>query len=127
MRALGAHRRFTIWIAVLAVLLGALVPSLSRALATNDGAAWIEICTIQGTKWVSADEADPDRAPTSAHVLDHCAYCSLNTPTLGLPPSATAVLPSSRLAHALPWAFLAAPTTLHAWVSAQPRAPPLFS
>jgi hypothetical protein len=128
MRAVRAHRRITGWIAVLAILLAALAPALSHALASASGSQWVEICTAQGSKWVQAGEDGAERGtPPSAHVLEHCPYCSLHAPTLGLPlVQHLAALPL-RLSHQVPLAFLAAPRTLHAWVSAQPRAPPLFS
>lgn len=125
MRASRAHARLTSWIAVLAVLLASLAPSLSHALAPAAGSTWTEVCTVEGSKWVQA--GDDGSAPSAAHVLDHCPYCSLHTPTPGLPPAAPVVQLPLAAAQAVPRAFLAAPRTLHAWVRAQPRAPPLFS
>lgn len=127
MRAFRAHRRLTTWLAALAILFAALAPSLSHALASASGSDWIEVCTIQGSKWIATGEDGSERGPASAHVLDHCPYCSVHAPTLGLPPANDSVQPPSRRAHEVPLAFLAAPRTLHAWVSAQPRAPPVFS
>ncbi len=127
MRALRAHGRLTTWFAALAILLASLVPSVSHALASASGAGWIEICTAQGSKWVSADQAGSERTPSSAHVADHCPYCSFHTPALGLPPANNSTDQPPSLAHEVPLAFLTAPRTLHAWVSAQPRAPPSFS
>ena len=104
-----------------------LAPSLSQALASANGTNWIEICTTQGARWIAADEDGSKRAPASAHALDDCPYCSIHAPALGLPPANGSALQPERLAYDFPLAFLAAPRTLHAWVSAQPRAPPLFS
>ena len=127
MRAFRVPVRLTGWIAVLAILLASLAPSLGHALASGTGSNWVEICSAQGSKWISAGEDGADHAPAAAHVLDHCPYCSLHAVSLGLPPVASLTHLPLRLAHAVPLAFLAAPRTLHAWVSAQPRAPPLFS
>lgn len=128
MRAPRTHRRLTSWIAALAILLASLAPALSHAVASATGSNWIQICTAQGSKWIQAGEDGSEQAPASAHVLDHCPYCSLHAPTLGLPPAkALAHLPPVGLSHEVPRAFLSAPRTLHAWVRAQPRAPPLFS
>jgi len=127
MRAFRTHGRLTTWIATLAILLASLAPSLSHALASVTGTDWIEICSTQGSKWVDAGEDGSERAPASAHVLDHCPYCSIHAPALGLPPANDSAQMPSRLAHEVPLAFLAAPRTLQAWVSAQPRAPPQFS
>lgn len=127
MRAVRAHRRLTSWIAALAILLASLAPALSHALASATGSNWIEICTTQGSKWIQAGEDGTERAPASAHLLEHCPYCTLHAPVLGLPPAAALAHLPLQLSHAVPLAFLSAPRTLHAWVSAQPRAPPLFS
>lgn len=127
MRAVRAHRRLTSWIAVLAILLASLAPALSHALATATGTSWVEICTTQGSKWIQAGEDGSERSPASAHVLDHCPFCSLHAPTLGLPPATLLGQLPLQLSHEVPRAFLFAPRTLHAWLSAQPRAPPLFS
>jgi len=127
MRALRAQKRLTGWIAALAILLASLAPSLSHALASAGGTSWIEICSTEGSRWVPAGAGGSEPAPASAaHVLDHCPYCSIHAPALGLPPANVPAQLPSRLAHEVPLAFLAAPRTLHAWVSAQPRAPPLF-
>ncbi|MFG5410736.1 DUF2946 domain-containing protein [Piscinibacter sakaiensis] len=127
MRACRAHRRLATWFAALAILLASFAPSLSHALASASGANWIEICTTQGSKRIAAGEAGSERAPAAAHVLDHCPYCSVHAPTLGLPPANASAPQPARLAYEFPLAFLAAPRTPHAWVSAQPRAPPLSS
>ncbi len=110
----------------------ALLPTLSRAMAHGAGgaASWAEICTPQGMKLVALDALDvapgePAAPAQAGHHLDHCPYCSLAGQALGLPP-APVVAPALVLAagHEPPL-FLQAPRTLHAWRSAQPRAPPL--
>jgi hypothetical protein len=121
------HRKLISWIAALAVLLAAVAPAASHALASATGTPWVQVCTAQGSKWIPFAEDPTEQAPASAHVLDHCPYCSLQTPALGLPPAPPQLLPLDRRGLELPLAFLSAPRTLHAWVSAQPRAPPLFS
>jgi hypothetical protein len=127
MRATRTHRRLTSWIAALAILLASLAPALSHALAPAMGSNWVEICTTQGSKWIQAGEDGLEHAPASGHALEHCPYCSLHVPALGLPPATDLAQPPLGLCHEVPLAFLSAPLTLHAWVSALPRAPPLFS
>lgn len=114
---------------MVAMLLASLAPSLSLALgAAAKGASLVEVCTVQGAKWVQVADGDSQPAPSSGHLLlDHCPYCSLQAPTLGLPPAAATAPLATGWFHELPRAFLAAPRTLHAWVRAQPRAPPSFS
>lgn len=125
MSALRARARLTGWIAAFAVLLSALVPTLGQAVAAA-GSPWVEVCTAQGAKWVQAGDDGSEPGPASEHVFDHCPFCPLHAPMSGLPPAGLAQLPVLQ-ASDVPTAFLAAPRTLHAWVSAQPRAPPQFS
>lgn len=80
-------------LALLAVLLMAFAPSVSRVLAgagTQVLAGWAELCTAQGLKWVdtatpSTAEKSPLPAPTPAPMPmgDDCAYCPL---AASLPP-----------------------------------------
>lgn len=123
MRSLRAHRFVATWVAVLAVLMAALAPALSHAM----GSSWVEICTVQGSKWVQVDEGGDNGAPTSTHPFEHCPYCTLHVPVLGIPPVPVTLPLLLAPTDEFPLAFLAAPRTLHAWVSAQPRAPPLAS
>lgn len=129
MRLRRVSRVLTSWMAVLAVLMAALAPSISHALGSKNGGSSIEICTSVGAKWVNAGGGNGDEAPKtpSAHPLEHCPYCSLHATTIPIPAASIATVPVLLPAHDLPIAFLAAPRTLHAWVSAQPRAPPLLS
>ena len=107
----------------------ALAPAISHALASKNGASWTEVCTSAGAKWINAggDTSDESPVPSGAHPLEHCPYCSLHANAIAVPTAPAAAVPVLLPAHDLPIAFLAAPRTLHAWVSAQPRAPPLFS
>lgn len=109
----------------------ALVPTLSRALAfAGNGGAWAEVCTPQGVKLVSLAPAtgDDTGAPATALQLDHCAYCTLSGDGSAAPLPAPAPALWLPLNSAEPPAlFLQAAHTLHAWCSAQPRAPPTLS
>lgn len=123
------HHRLIAWIALVAMLALALVPTISRAMAyANGGSGWAEICTPQGMQWVSADgersSTPPDGTPPQ---VDHCHFCQLAS--VGAAP-----LPASAPTLALPLAgaepprlFLQAARTLHAWRTAQPRGPPFLS
>lgn len=121
------HRRFkliTSWVAVLAVLMMAFAPLISQAMGADR--AWLEICSASGPKWVQADGSVSSESPTkrsAAHPLEHCPYCSLHASVLGMPPAPLLVLPAVSFRETPP-AFLAAPSTAHAWRSAQPRGPP---
>lgn len=116
--------RLASWIAALAILLTSFAPWVSHALGPAQGAAWAEICSAHGATRVEPG-GDASRDPfATKHPLAHCPYCSLHATALGLPPSPVVVPLRLGLRDERPAAFLAAPRTLAAWVSAQPRAPP---
>lgn len=123
------HRSLTVCIALVAMLAFALMPTLARALSfAQGGSGWAEVCTPQGMQWVSPDGERQDRAPDGAAPhLDHCHFCQLATDGVAPPPAATlaVVLPLSTAEP--PRLFLQAAHTLHAWRSAQPRAPPVLA
>lgn len=125
----ATHLRRVTWLAIFAMLALALVPGASHALARLRGqAAWSEVCTTQGARLVALAGGGAAQAPGTAATayLEHCSYCALSFGGLGLPPAPPALLPA--VAAAAPPALpLHAPYTLHAWRSAQPRAPPAFS
>ncbi len=96
--------RWSLWLALLLSLLGALAPAVSRALATPGRTAQaIEVCTSEGPRWLSAISAevavaaaDPDFLRTAspdgqdvASSLDHCPFCLLVAERLGPPPAAS--------------------------------------
>jgi hypothetical protein len=129
-----AQRQLATWFAMLAILMASLAPSVSHALGLTRDASWIEVCSAQGARWVKGDssdsisnESESGSVPAAAHLLDHCPYCSVHMPAWGLPPAHEVAPLALGLEDKLPPAFLAARRTPHAWVTAQPRAPPLFS
>jgi hypothetical protein len=119
------------WLALIAVLALALLPTVSRALAAADGqVSWAEVCTPQGMRAVAlaADSGVDEPSPAGAGVaLEHCPYCATSAVALGMPPAPVTVSRLPALGTELPALFLQAPATLHAWRSAQPRAPPVLS
>jgi hypothetical protein len=137
---LRLHRfhRFAHWAALAALVWAAVFPTLSMALATPaqrnawaQGAEWHEVCTAQGTRWVSSAgmAAASDESPASqglGHPAEHCPYCSLqgaNAPLVSRPLSLHDA--SADRQHEHPLAFWQAPRLLFAWTTLQARAPPL--
>lgn len=118
------HRHITAWIAIVAMLALAMIPTLSRAMAFADGSGrWAEVCTPQGMKLVATADSG-DEAPQATLQLDPCGFCSLaGEGAAPLPAMAAAVHLPLHSAEP-PALFLHAPRTLHAWSAAQPRAPP---
>lgn len=125
------HRQRTapviLWMAILAFVVGVLLPAGSQPLRKASNGAWLEVCTSFGAKWVRANSArdNPDEpaAPRkTAH--EHCAYCGMHAGAMAVPPTASSGLPLIPLRFAVPERFLVAPRTLFAWAPAQARAPP---
>ena len=112
------QRRFA-WVLLCALVVAALAPGMARALAHLQGqwAPWSVACTAPADGPVGAGHE-------SAHLMEHCAWCSLHATHLAPPPEATAVLHQPALRHAVPALFLHAPRPLPAWAAAQARAPP---
>lgn len=122
------NARFPLWLALVAMLALALLPSVSHALAyARGGAAWAEVCTPQGMRLVAVDAAQAADAGTpvqAAGHLEHCPLCVLGGDAPPLPPAGAATVPLPLAGAELPPLFLQAPRTLFAWRSAQPRGPP---
>jgi hypothetical protein len=130
MSFLRLRRRFAAWLALVAVLLGALAPTIAQArMGGGDRADWLEICTTTGMVWVQADSGEVarqiDGPPADSGTSPHCPWCTLHGGASGLPPvQAAVVLPAAPLAEQPP-AFYRAPLTDTVWATARSRAPPL--
>lgn len=135
------HRLYA-WIALFAMLAGALAPTISRAAAAGDQSGvryWLEVCSASGSNLIELAVADAGRygghglvtaAPADgegapAHLaLDHCPYCGAQAGTAALPPHDPPPLIVAQRVMRAPTLFLLAPRPLFAWSSARPRAPP---
>lgn len=112
------------WAAFVAVVLAAMAPTVSHALASRGDARWVEVCAAEGSRWVQGGGPGESQAPAGAHALDHCGYCTLHTQEPVLPTVGHEARPIAAAACALPIALLRAGSSARAWASAQPRAPP---
>ena len=122
-------RRFAAWIACFAILLAALAPSISQAVANakqESGSGWAEICSVAGIRFVQVDGlAADEKSGGKVMQMEHCAFCSTHAGSVGLPPtspvlpllvaSGTAIFPSL---------YYQSPAPLFIWTTAQSRAPP---
>ncbi|KAB0332310.1 hypothetical protein NC77_10550 [Janthinobacterium lividum] len=123
-------RRFAAWIACFAILLAALAPSISQAVANakqESGSGWAEICSVAGIRFVQVDNdgAADEKSGGKAMQMEHCAFCSTHAGSVGLPPAST-VLPllvASGTAI-FPALYYQSPSPLFIWSTAQSRAPP---
>jgi hypothetical protein len=121
------------FIALLAMVMLVLAPTVSKVIAAErTDSNLVEICTTEGTKWLSASElgqaasAGHDHGPSSVH--DHggdCPYCNLQTTKfLSSVIQSCATVESVAL---LPALFYQAPKPLFAWALQPARAPPHIS
>ena len=125
-------RRFAAWIACFAILLAALAPSISQAVANakqESGSGWAEICSVAGIRFVQLvqgdDGAADGKSDGKAMQMEHCAFCSTHAGSVGLPPTSP-VLPllvASGTAI-FPALYYQSPSPLFIWSTAQSRAPP---
>ena len=126
------HRRFSAWLAMLALVLGALAPTVAQAMAAgSDDADWQRVCSVSGMVWVKADTGElSDRQPDGGVPLSdagqHCAWCTLHGGAAGLPAADPVPGLPARLTD-LPPAFYLAPMAASVWMPAHSRGPPLAS
>jgi len=119
------HARFIvpIWIAILAMLMGAFAPTLSQVLQARDAQRWLEVCRSLAPRSLAAENPSGSDLPQQDHAKGHCPYCNLHVLALGLPPSAWHLfMPGLRFAApAQPDAVAALPSL---WHVAHARGPP---
>ncbi|GAA4013037.1 DUF2946 domain-containing protein [Actimicrobium antarcticum] len=125
MRLTPSLRHLTAWIACFAILLAALAPSVSHALAATKGSSnlWMEICTTSAKPTGTADGKD-STIPSPATHFEHCPFCLHHADTAGPPPSATFAIQVVRNVPHFPALFYQSPRPLFLWSAAQSRAPP---
>jgi len=120
-------RRAARWL-LLAWVLFTLAPSISRAAAFVQGqiAPWSAVCSALSEPRAGGS---PDGGTLKAlqHLTEHCPACVHAGDGWAPPPSPAGLAPADRRAAALPRLFLSAPRPLHAWATAQPRAPPALA
>jgi len=114
-------RHIVHWFAVLGILMSALAPTLSQAMAvaqTGQGIS-VEICTVSGQKMVQfiADDSE-------SKTLDqkHCPYCTLQ-PAFQIELNTQLDFAQDQ-EQLFPILFYQSPKPLFAWLTLPSRAPP---
>jgi hypothetical protein len=136
MQSKSTSWRWTIWIACFAVLMNALAPSISHAMAAANGVpeTW-EICRTDGSALAAPGEHElvvvgrlaKKLAQEKAAPMADCGYCLPHAGSFALMPSAVTGL-GLMGGHALrPFLFYRAPQPLLALSAAPPRGPPAFA
>jgi len=142
----SSKRLLQVWLACCAILMNALAPAVSHALAYERGGqhAW-EICLNDGTRLAGFGQLDeatflaltdrtrPVPPALAGHGMDDtmpmadCGYCLPHAGALGLPPPAGIAVPAAAALPERPYLYYHAPRPLQAWAGAQPRGPPAVS
>jgi hypothetical protein len=128
-------RPWTVWLALCIALVGAVVPTVSHALAWSQGGspAYGAICTTAqpGTAAADADGAPADSSGSggqgSAMSLVHCAFCLHSSDRIAPPPAPSVYL---FLPQGQPQDLADLRTSFYAtpfYSNAAPRGPPTFS
>lgn len=116
-----------IWLAVLLAVFGAVMPTVSHALAGGASAATMEVCTSTGMAWVDAHgPGDASGQEASAQPMD-CAWCLLSAaPVFPVPQAvgALSVEPGALPAPAVQLPFF---RLAFAALAPPPRGPPVVS
>lgn len=120
--------RTTAWIAIFAILLAALAPSLAWALAPSQQAMpWSEICSVTGKQAANGVTSNSGSGQQDGKVPNHCPFCLNHAGYFALP----ATPPDSPLpldtAAASPCFLATTPSPHAACVSPPARAPPAHS
>lgn len=97
--------RAAVWLACWCVLVSALAPTVSRAVAAAGmiGTTTIEVCTSAGLRRIAVPMPTTGPAPgehTTLH-LDHCPYCVLQATSHALPGATSAPLQALPYIHVL--------------------------
>ena len=113
------------WIALFALLFGALAPTLSHAFARAEGPAFeFPVCSATGHTALGVRPAGlPDLGPDP---FKHCPYCADQHHTPGLLPQSPAA-PVLVGGPVLPSLFYQAPAPLFHWAATRSRGPPRVS
>lgn len=115
-------RNLTHWLAIMAIAMAALAPSISQAVAVaeNGKGLTMEVCTTSGQKMVMKIN-DSDQAQKEVK-NEHCPYCTLHVPTVITTQTHLTFEQSGK--NLYPQLFYQSPQPLFAWVSLPSRAPP---
>ena len=126
-----AQTRRTAFVALMAMLLLALAPTVSKLVAAELATTnVVEVCTTEGTKWLPVSElvqtpsAGHDQGSSSLHGGD-CPYCNLHTAKFLTYTVQT--FSATPVVSLLPQLFYQAHKPLFAWAHSRSRAPPSAS
>jgi len=114
----------THWIAIFAIFMSALGPSISQAITFDDSnkSFDVEICSVTGSKLIHVVATD-DQSNDHQFSPEHCPYCVVQSdflPTLNTDLNFSL----SQSNHLFPQLYYQSPNPLFAWLTLPSRAPP---
>lgn len=120
--------RVTAWIAIFAILLAALAPSVARAwLSPQQAMPWTDICSVAGPQGAPHLAPLPGSGQHDGAIFKHCPFCLNHAGHFALPAPALDLLPAVAASTETFPASAATPAPRFIRVAAQPRAPPANS
>jgi hypothetical protein len=116
-------RHLAHWIAIIAVLMSSVAPTVSQAvsLAQHGEGISIEVCSATGVKMTQV--IDVNDADESTQVTDHCPLCVVQG-NYALPLNHELSFAKPVNSNIYPQLFYQSPKPLFAWVALPSRAPP---
>ncbi|NMF87634.1 DUF2946 domain-containing protein [Aromatoleum petrolei] len=124
-------RTLTAWIALFAILLGAVMPAMSHALSrvTGDETRWVEVCTVAGTKLVAVNDSTGEGKGGNADLFpaERCAFCATHGGIPALPTQDVVPFALATGSEEFPRLYFHSPRPLFGWITSPSRAPPLLA
>ena len=121
-------------IALIAVLVAALLPTLSQWLSLASRASpGSDICSTAGARWLASGAQTANTPIDGQPVLpsrpiglhtEHCPLCAQFSSAVGIPPADTAFVLGPEGADRQPTQYPQSPRALFVWAPRQSRAPP---
>jgi len=130
-------KRLLAFLAMTAILLNALAPSISHALSGKPSLPWQEICTQNSIKLMVTDLTEDnginanstiqenDKSPVGRLLMADCGYCVTHagSDSVSIKPFALTTL--ALAPGVFPPLFYSSPDKLFIWAASNPRAPPI--
>ena len=116
-----------------AILLASLMPAITQAFASRQvtDSFLSAVCSNSSGARFLASAVVPVKSGQPAQgkpmAMEHCPYCFTHAGSFGIMPGHETGIVKLALSQAYPPLFYRAPYPLFAWISANPRAPPVFS
>ncbi|HEU4707694.1 MAG TPA: DUF2946 domain-containing protein, partial [Methylophilaceae bacterium] len=123
MKPSGRHSRLIAWVACIAILLNALAPAITHAMASARGDISLlqEVCSAAGNKspivlHLGIKKPSNDKDSKSAP-MQHCPYCYTHAGSFGMVTGFPPLAASPDLAYSAPELFYHAPRPLFVWAA----------